>query len=76
MLKDKRNELDGEKQRKLLRGLLEDLSASRPDLYYQSTSEIAQQIHAHIQTEQFNAEDGPLLKRLSERDIEVLLSLH
>jgi len=76
VLKDKRDELDGEKQKKLLQTLLHRLSDARPDLYYQSTSEIAAHIHGHIQTASFNAEERALLERLSQRDIEVLLSLN
>ena len=76
VLKDRRSELDGEKQKKLLNGLLNDLSAARPDLYYQPTSAIALQIHDHIQNTHFNAEETELLRRLSQHDIEVLLSLH
>jgi len=77
MLQDKRRDLDGEKQKRLLQRLLEELSASSPDLYYQPTSTIALALQAHItEGAALYAEERALLARLSQRDIEVLLSLH
>lgn len=77
MLQDKRSELDSEKQKSLLTRLVEELSAADPDLYYQPTSAIALRIKAHIDGGGgLNADDRKLLEPLSQRDIEVLLSLH
>lgn len=77
MLHDERKDLDSERQKKLLYRILDDLTRSRPDLYYQSTSEIARQIAETIRTGgRLSADDRALLKKLSQRDIEVLLSLN
>ena len=77
MLQDKRADLDGEKQKALLMRLISALSAERPDLYYQPTAEVARQVldYARDQAD-LGQEDRALLKRLSNRDVEVLLSLH
>ncbi|MEL6641157.1 MAG: hypothetical protein AAFP98_07570 [Pseudomonadota bacterium] len=57
--------------------LLNELSRSRPDLYYQATSEIARQIEDYIQADAgLNGEERALLAPLSARDIEVVLSLN
>ncbi|MCT8162126.1 hypothetical protein [Pseudoruegeria sp. SHC-113] len=77
MLQDKRSDLDAEKQKKLLQRLVGELSTLRPDLYYQPTSVIAEEMEAFIDGEaKLYAEERVLLKRLTKRDIEVLLSLH
>ncbi|MEM1050112.1 MAG: hypothetical protein AAGL24_28410 [Pseudomonadota bacterium] len=77
MLKDKRVELDSEKRKKLIERLLVELSRSNSDLYYQPTSAIALQIKNYIDGDaQLVAEERALLEPLSQRDIEVLLSLH
>ena len=77
MLQDKRKDLDGERQKKLLQKLVEEMSRERPDLYYQATSAIAVQIKAHIDNGGgLSTEDRVLMQRLNARDIEVLLSLH
>ncbi len=77
MLEDKRKDLDSEKQKQLLRKLVEDLSKQQIDLYYQPISEIAAFLEKQIEGgESLLAEDRALLRRLSRRDIEVLLSLH
>ncbi|MEM8872402.1 MAG: hypothetical protein AAGB10_08810 [Pseudomonadota bacterium] len=77
MLEDKRQDLDSEKQKKLLQRLVTELSRSEIDLYYQPTSVIALQIKQYIDDgAELFAEERALLNRLSQRDIEVLLSLH
>ncbi|MEM1387028.1 MAG: hypothetical protein AAF626_08785 [Pseudomonadota bacterium] len=77
MLEEKRKDLDSEKQKRLLRRLLEELSASDPNLYYGSTSDIALMIQDYIESDaKLAQEERALLARLSKRDIEVLLSLH
>lgn len=76
MLQDKRKDLDGEKRKKLLQRLLQELSRARPDLYYQATSEVARQMQAYIKDEApLNGEERALVAHLEPRDIEVLLSL-
>ncbi|MBO9479461.1 hypothetical protein J7382_18095 [Shimia sp. R11_0] len=77
MLQEKRKDLDSEKQKKLLQRMVAELSHLYPDLYYQPTSEVADLIRRHVASEaKLNAEEHALLKALSKRDIEVLLSLH
>ncbi len=77
MLHDERKDLESERQKKLLRRVLEDLTKSRPDLYYQSTSEIARQIAELIRTGgHLSADDRALLQKLSQRDIAIMLSLN
>ncbi|MEM6460365.1 MAG: hypothetical protein AAF724_00450 [Pseudomonadota bacterium] len=77
MLKDKRKDLDSERQKRLLQRLLGRLSRSETDLYYRPTSEIASRMVDYIDGEaELLVEEKALLKRLSQRDIEVLLSLH
>ncbi|WP_428527971.1 hypothetical protein [Roseibium sp.] len=77
MLQEKRGDLDAEKRKKLIVRLLEDLSSSNPDLYYQPTSQVAIQIKQNIDDgTNLNNDDRALLLPLTLRDIEVLLSLH
>lgn len=76
MLEEKRKDLDGEKQKRLLQRLVGELSAQGGDVYYQPTSVIAAMIKDYVQTDaKLAADDKALLTRLSQRDIEVLLSL-
>ncbi len=77
MLQDKRKDLDGERQKRLLQRLVSDLSHENPSVYYMPTAGIAGLIHETIKTGgRLNAEERGLLQRLTKRDIEVLLSLH
>ena len=72
-----RKELDAERKKTLLRRIVDDLTNSRPDLYYQSTSEIARQIAELIKSGgQLSADDRALLQKLTQRDIAILLSLN
>lgn len=77
MLQDKRKDLEGERQKRLLQKLVDQMSRQQPDLYYLSTSEIALRLQQHIDKGVgFDPEDRALLQRLDKRDIAVLLSLH
>lgn len=77
MLQDKRKDLDSEKQKRLLHRLVEELSAAEPDLYYRPTSEIAAVLKKHIDTDSgLHTEEKKLLEKLTQRDIQVVLSLH
>ena len=77
MLQEKRDDLAVEKQKRLLQRLLNDLTRSRPDLYYQATTEVARHIREYVsEGAAMTAEERALLEQLSVRDIEVLLSLH
>ena len=77
MLEEKRVDLDAEKQKRLLQRMVNDLTRESADIYYQPTSEIARLIRAQeAAAEGHNAAELALLRNLSQRDIEVLLSLH
>lgn len=76
-MEEKHNDLVGVKRRKILLRMVEELSANRHDYYYEPTVEIARalkhQIDGGINLTQNEME---LLKSLSERDIQVILSLN
>lgn len=77
MLQEKRKDLESEKQKKLLQRLVSELSGLYPDLYYQPTSAVADLIQRYVVKDaKLNADEHALMKPLSKRDIEVLLSLH
>ncbi|MEM9009969.1 MAG: hypothetical protein AAGE18_01995 [Pseudomonadota bacterium] len=77
MLREKRTDLDAEKQKKLLQRLVDELSRSDVDFYYRPTTEIASVLKTRIDDdESLLVEEKALLQRLTQRDIEVLLSLH
>ncbi|SFR14430.1 hypothetical protein [Poseidonocella sedimentorum] len=77
MLHEKRQDLDGERQKRLLQRLVGELTRAQPDLYYRSTSDIAGELEAVIESGTgLSTEEKSLLQRLSRRDIEVMLSLH
>ncbi|WP_170464915.1 hypothetical protein [Ruegeria arenilitoris] len=76
MLEDKRKDLVSEKQKQLLERLVIELSRTRGDLYYQSTSEVAAQLERHIQSGANLLDvEKDLIGGLSRRDIEIILSL-
>ncbi len=76
-LHEKRQDLDGEKRKVLLQRLLSELSGLDPNLYYQSTSQIAVLMRAYIDADaKLVQEERQLMQGLAPRDIEVLLSLH
>lgn len=77
MLEEKIADLTAQKQRKLLQRLVEDLSKTSPELYYQSTSQIARELVQHIENgKSLSHEERELLSTLDQRGIEMLLSLH
>ena len=76
MLHEKRKDLDVERQKNLLARLVTELSRSNPELYYRSTSEIALLLKQQIASgEELSVEERAILVRLSQRDIQILLSL-
>ncbi len=76
-LHEKRQDLDGEKRKVLLQRLLSELSGLDPNLYYQSTSQVAVLMRAYIDGDaKLVQEERQLMQGLAPRDIEVLLSLH
>jgi hypothetical protein len=77
MLEEKRKDLDAEKKKKLLHRFVEELSSQDPDLYYRATADIARLIKARIdRSAGLSLEDRELLQGITQRDIEVLLSIH
>ena len=77
MLQDKKTETDAEKRKSILRRLIVDLNRDNPDLYYQPTSEVARLVRQLIATSsKLNADERKLMEKLSNRDLEILLSLH
>lgn len=76
MLEEKRKDLEGERLKRLLMSMVEDLSKTELDFYYRSTSEVAMLLQSHIQKgARLAIEDRQLLSKLSRRDIEVILSI-
>ena len=77
MLQDKKSETDAERQKVILTRMVEELSREQPDLYYQSTSQIAQTIQARVaEGKTLNGDERKLMDGLTARDISVILSLH
>ncbi len=78
MLKEKRVDLDGERQKRLLFRLVSELGQADPGLYYRPTNEIARRLEKQIASNISNlsSDDRSVLARLSWRDIQVLLSLN
>lgn len=76
-MEDKRVDLTVEKQKVLITQLVQRLSRAYPDLYYQSTSDVAHILRQHIDTDKaLSQDDRELLKPLSPYDIQILLSLN
>lgn len=76
-MEEKRDDLDSEKQRKLLERLVQDLSREHADFYYQSTMDIAFQLQKFIRSgAKLNQDERALLDRLTPQDIQLRLSLH
>ncbi|MEM8789079.1 MAG: hypothetical protein AAGE76_12535 [Pseudomonadota bacterium] len=76
MLQDKNEDLDAARTKKLLERLVSEVSRSGFDLYYASTSEIATYLLQYAKTDaQLNQDERALLKGLSRRDVEVILSI-
>ncbi|MEM0929529.1 MAG: hypothetical protein AAGI89_09580 [Pseudomonadota bacterium] len=76
-MEEKREDLQSEKQDKLLRQLTAELSQQSPDFYYRSTSEIAFLIRDYIRNgAKLTQDDRALLEPLSAHDIQLKLSLH
>ncbi len=76
-MEEKHKDLKVTKQRELLSQILENLAKAHPDFYYLSTSDIAAALLDHVDTSaQVSLDQRALLKGLSHRDIQILLSLH
>ena len=76
-MQEKRKDLKGVKQRKILQALIERLSHDSPELYYQSTSEIAIHLAQVIaQPTGVSQQEKEILAGLTHIDIQMILSLH
>jgi len=77
IMEEKKEQLESVLRKKALLRLVEGLSATQTDLYYQSTSEIARILKQVIkQGDGISQAERELLSPLSERDIQLILSLH
>ncbi|MEM1380407.1 MAG: hypothetical protein AAGH41_07275 [Pseudomonadota bacterium] len=76
-MEEKRQDLAVEKQKKLLERLLSEVSSDHLDLYYRPTTEIAHILHQHIRGDaKLTVDERSLIEHLSQRDIQLRLSLH
>lgn len=65
------------KQKRLLQSILEDVCRDHIEYYYDTTCDIAREIEMHIKkARNMSISDRVMLKCLSRRDIQMLLSLH
>lgn len=73
---DKTEITQAERRRDVVKRSLEALMRSNPQLYYQPTAEVARAIHEDIEngSDGLSAEDREAVKKLSARDIEVILA--
>ena len=64
-----------EHRRAIVHRCLQSLTETNPQLYYQSTSVIAREIHAAIRRgDSLDDEERDVVRRLDVRDIEMLLA--
>jgi len=76
-VEDKRKDLKNTHQKEIVEGIITALNESNPSFYYLSTIEIAAEVKKHIhQKGNLLHEDFELVKDLTRRDIQILLSLH
>jgi len=77
IMEEKRRDLKSTQQKELLRQIMADLSKCHPSFYYLSTIEVAAEIKNYIdQNKGISRDDYLLLKGLTRRDIQIILSLH
>ncbi|MEM8986496.1 MAG: hypothetical protein AAGC95_07205 [Pseudomonadota bacterium] len=74
-MEEKRKDLDAEKRLRLLQGMVDELSKTHTNLYYQTTSEVALILKSQIEKGAgLTVDEKALLSPLSHRDIQILLS--
>ena len=77
MLKDKRKDLDFEKQKEIMQRIMTELGKADSDIYYRSTSAIAASILNYVEpTRDLSADDKALIRKLGQRDIQIILSMN
>lgn len=91
-MEEKRKDLKSTHQKEVIQEIVEDLNKTHPNFYYLSTVEVAIEIEKYINERAGPASGGrptggrptgklshdkhELVKTLSRRDIQILLSLH
>lgn len=76
-MEEKRKDLRATKQREVITRIVSDLSTSHPSFYYLPTTDVAHEIVSYIaDRKNLNQADYELVKELSPRDIQIILSYH
>lgn len=76
-MEEKRKDLKNTLQKEVINEVVQILNDSHPSFYYLSTIEVAAEIKGYIhQAGNLSHEKFGLVKDLSRRDIQILLSLH
>ncbi|NND00009.1 MAG: hypothetical protein HKN85_07495 [Gammaproteobacteria bacterium] len=76
-MEEKRKNLKSTQRREVIDRIMASLASSHPSFYYLSTIEIAAEIKAHVhKSGNLSNDDYLLLKDLSRRDIQIMLSMH
>jgi hypothetical protein len=76
-MEEKRKDLKNTQQKEVIQEVIQTLNQSHPSFYYLSTIELAAEIKRYIHHSGNLIHDKfELVKSLSRRDIQILLSLH
>ena len=76
-MEEKRKDLKNTQQKLIIQKIISALNESHPSFYYLSTIEIAAEIKKYIhEPAKLKHDDFLLVKDLTRRDIQILLSLH
>jgi hypothetical protein len=76
-VEEKRKDLKSTQQKEVIQDVIQTLNQSHPSFYYLPTIELAAEIKQHIhQKGNLTHDKFELVKELSRRDIQILLSLH
>jgi hypothetical protein len=76
-MEEKRKDLKATKQREIVARIVAQLNDSHPNFYYLPTTDIAHEISLYIQGKgNLKHDDVELVKDLSARDIQIMLSFH
>lgn len=76
--KEENIELEVEKKRRLVQSYMHKLMETSPQMYYSSTAEVAREVHLMIKehSNRMPIEERVLFKKITVRDVEVMLSFH
>jgi len=76
-MEEKRKDLKSSRQKKLVQEIVQRLSSEQPSLYYMPTIEVAAAVKEFIHKPgNLPHEQLDVVKALTRRDIQILLSLH